>query len=235
MTATFNEAELKIFTNELFNSFDQIYFVNAGNQQIKTMPTKKYFYGKNKRSLFYRRLWGNLNNGKTKILFCKKRSEVDWWRQKLKKEKTSALFCLGGAVGEFQEALKNCPKPEIIICTSALSHGVNLPEIQEVYLGYHIANIDFYWQMVGRAGRRGEKFVLHTFNCEQFNRQQRILSFFDHLFFDILGDLLCKQKWKEFYSPRLPIRSAILLLKFCFAPAKKFRWFFTADAVAAKN
>ena len=235
LTATFAASELKVFTAELFSSIDAIHFINAGNQQIKTLPDKKIFYHSSKRNLFYKRLWGNLGNGKSKILFCKKRSEVDWWRQKFKKEKTQALFCLGGAVAEFQAALKDCPGPEIIICTSALSHGVNLPQIQEVYLSYHIANIDFYWQMVGRAGRRGEKFVLHTFNSEQFNRRDLILSFFDHLFFDILGALLCKRKWKEFYSPKLPIRNAILLPKFFYVLAKKFQWFFTAVAEAVKN
>ena len=58
---------------------------------------------------------------------------------------------------------KNDP-PRVIFSTSALSHGVNLGLIDEIYIGYLLKNEDMWIQMASRGGRSGESFNIYSFN-----------------------------------------------------------------------
>ena len=64
--------------------------------------------------------------------------------------------------------MKNSPnvRLDLIVATTAISHGVNLPEIHRIYFAYPFKNRDFWIQMVGRGGRKGECFQVHTMDFE---------------------------------------------------------------------
>lgn len=106
-------------------------------------------------------LYSSTTNG-VKLVFCKYRNEVVELTQLFNKVGIKSLGCVGGETGKFQVELAKCSDLKIIFATSALSHGVNLPSIAEVYLTYKVSCIDFWIQMVGRGGRKGEQFQLHT-------------------------------------------------------------------------
>ena len=117
-----------------------------------------------------------MKKGKGIILyFCKYRSEVDFWVEYFSLKKVVILGCKGGEVGDFIKALKENPYPRCIFATSALSHGVNLPSLSKIFIGYQVKDLNFWIQMVGRGGRRGEHFEL--FHQDNFKRSWRGLIF----------------------------------------------------------
>jgi superfamily II DNA/RNA helicase len=110
---------------------------------------------------------GVLKKG-TSLIFCKYRSEVDKRTKLLKAQGYIVLSCIGGEASKFVEELKLHPHIDFIVATSVVSHGVNLPNISRIYFTYKVDNIDFYLQMIGRGGRDGSRFDIHTFNRDYF-------------------------------------------------------------------
>src|SRR5690606_2006907 len=105
----------------------------------------------------------------TILLFCKYRSEVEEYTKKYS-QKYSLLSCVGGETKDFSLSLANSEAaPKLIIATTCLSHGVNLPLIARIYFTYLVEDLDFYTQMVGRGGRKGEVFEVHCLEKEAFS------------------------------------------------------------------
>lgn len=140
--------------------FDEIHWIDRGNQTLKYLPVR-YIRAFSKMWLL-EEIKRSKKNGTVKLIFCKFRNEV----YELEKELTSlgfeCLSCVGGEAGEMAAKLKIHPHPDFIICTTVLSHGVNLPEIQKIFFTYPLRNIDFWIQMVARGGRRGEKYQVYA-------------------------------------------------------------------------
>lgn len=146
--------------------------INLGNQMIKKEPRCRYY--------FQDKFLENISYIKSEnptLIFCKFRSEVKSIESKLRDVGYNVVSGLGGESHLFNQRIKDCPKVDFIIGTSALSHGVNLPKISNVILTYKINNLDMWTQMVGRAGRRGENFSLYTKDHYRLNWVQVIKSF----------------------------------------------------------
>jgi superfamily II DNA/RNA helicase len=100
-------------------------------------------------------------SGRT-LIFCHHRHEVDRWCTQFTNKGIRAWGCKGGETREFSQRLLKEDLPDVIIATSCLSHGVNLPELKRVVLLDKQAPDWMIHQMRTRAGRRGEAFEVWT-------------------------------------------------------------------------
>lgn len=109
-------------------------------------------------------IWG-LKRGEVCLLFVYRRQEVDHWVRFARYWQIPVLGAKGGETAAFIEALERWSKqggtsPLLIVTTTCLSHGVNLPALRYVVLSYAPQEEAFFWQMIGRAGRRGETYEI---------------------------------------------------------------------------
>lgn len=154
LTATMSEemrTEVRLFGSQ----FDEIFWVDHGNQELKYLP-KTYVKAPSLKWILEQL---ELSAGKdVTIVFCQYREEVFALQEKLSAKGFSCLTCVGGESSQMRQKLESSGAPDFIISTTVLSHGVNLPSIGRVCFTYAVGNLDFWIQMVARGGRRGEDF-----------------------------------------------------------------------------
>jgi ATP-dependent DNA helicase RecQ len=143
--------------------------INLGNMVLANPPAKEWAYHHTLRSQFDRRFHYHLLRGKTStgttLYFCRYRQEVVRLVNYYRSYGLRIIGCVGGEGREFQRKIAAAPyQYDCIFATTALSHGVNLPLISDIFISYHVDNPAIYLQMVGRGGRRGESYNLHQFN-----------------------------------------------------------------------
>ena len=189
LTATFNDELKKKWPVDFRNTRDNLFLIDLGNQTFKNWPQKIHYYPFFLKKQFNRYFIQTLLNNEDEcfLFFCRYRSEVDRWMDFCYRYKILALGCKGGEVVEFTKQLKKISRPRCIFATSALSHGVNLPSLIKVFIGYKTNDLDFWIQMASRGGRRGENFQVHSFDRFFMKISHCILSsvkvFFRDLFF----------------------------------------------------
>lgn len=166
-------------------------FLDFGNHQLHRPPQKIWsYYGLNS-SYVKRAFWRELKYKKENeilLLFCAYRSEVDEYVQRAKRLGFTALGCVGGEVEKFLADVEtNKENIDVIISTTTLSHGVNLPEIHKVFIAHEVKNYDFWLQMIGRGGRQGASYKVYS--CDKFhvNLKQSILDRMKIYFYDFIG------------------------------------------------
>lgn len=159
-----DEMKLLIQSDFKLNYKDMIIF-DYGNMKLKNKPVKTYnFKGASKQS-FKRRFFfelTRLTKSQTYLYFCQYRQEVDALEKYLISIGKYVLTCKGGEVDEFCKTLDMNNPPQVIISTSCLSHGVNLPQINKVFIDYEVSK-SFLVQMIGRGGRKGEAY--NAYHC----------------------------------------------------------------------
>ena len=155
LTATFSR-EMQKIVEDYTCQFDQIIWIDRGNQQLKNLPT---LYVR-----AYSRKWLESLielqevSESVRLIFCQYREEVGFWEKRLAHLGFSVVSCVGGEAREMKHKLAKNPRPDFIVSTTVLSHGVNLPSIKKIFFLYPVNNIDFWIQMVARGGRRGEGY-----------------------------------------------------------------------------
>lgn len=155
MTATLT-LEMREEIKNFACHFDQLLWVDHGNQKLKYHPINYYkAYSENwlQEMIFTQR-----SNSGVSLIFCAYREEVARWEKRLKEKGFRVWSCVGGEAGLFSAMLTSQKPPDFIVATTVLSHGVNLPVISRIFLLYPVNNLDFWIQMVARGGRRGEAF-----------------------------------------------------------------------------
>lgn len=184
LTATV-DAQMEEELKELIPYFPKsAWRIDLGNMRLRYPPTKIFRYPDLPlgREVFRRRLLELLERlDKEKrpgsvLLFVPYRTQVDQWLVYLKRKGISVLGCVGGEVGQFVNRLDLHHPPRCIVSTTALSHGVNLPGLHSIFIYQKLKDPSFYIQMVGRGGRKGESYELHTFdmsNQEEWSRWER--------------------------------------------------------------
>ncbi|MCK5882426.1 MAG: DEAD/DEAH box helicase [Bacteriovoracaceae bacterium] len=177
LSATMGESILEQWKSDSLQIEQEQVVINLGNQTLKNHPHKiNYYHAQLKGRLFLRLslIHCVLNKeGNTTLFFVRLRHQVDYWVEYFSKRGARALGCKGGVVIDFIEELDMDNPPQIIIATTAISHGVNLPPISEVFIDYPTKNLDFWIQMVGRGGRRGESFSVYTLDSYLGGRYRR--------------------------------------------------------------
>lgn len=177
-------------------SVDHLFLLNLGNQTLLYPPELKHFYFSFFPQMFRRRFIYELlqNENETFLYFCSRRNEVDQWLDFCARRGILALGCKGGEVQGFIQALKMYPSPRVIFSTSALSHGVNLPPLSKVFIGEALGRKDFWLQMAGRGGRKGERYELFSFDEFEGSFKEKLRWFIKEFFFDF------RVKWKLLIS-----------------------------------
>lgn len=148
-----------------FPHFDEKIWIDCGNQKLKFRP-RRYLKIPSK-NLLLKDIF-NKRKG-TSLVFCKYREEVLELEKKLVEKKYSCISCIGGEASRMKAKLERTPAPDFIISTTVLSHGVNLPEISQIYFLYELKNLDFWIQMVARGGRKGEIFDVYSLENAYFS------------------------------------------------------------------
>lgn len=159
LTATLTE-EMVAAIRRYSCQFNQILWVDHGNQQLKNKPIR-YLKAYSIRWMQEFILEGQHARG-VKLIFCAYRSQVMDWEKRLKERGFRVWTCVGGEASLFSLKAQSERPPDFIIATTVLSHGVNLPNISQIFFLYQIRNLDFWIQMVARGGRRGESFEVFS-------------------------------------------------------------------------
>lgn len=155
LTATLTDEMVGLIKN-FGCHFDQMIWVNHGNQILKYRP-QNYFKAFNKKWLEDYILTMD-HSSCVNLIFCAYRSEVMIWETLLKAQGHRVWTCVGGEASLFSLKVQSERAPQFIVATTVLSHGVNLPNIGRIFFLYPVQNLDFWIQMVARGGRRGEAF-----------------------------------------------------------------------------
>lgn len=177
LSASFEKTLAKHWYLEYYQNYSNLYLVNYGNLNFKTLPQRKVAYVLFGKKLLEYQLTKDilsLNKHERIMLFCNYRNEVDKWYEFCTRHKIKALACVGGEVPRFLEAMSALADSQVIIATSVLSHGVNLPSFQKVYLNTCVENESFWLQMASRAGRKGENFEVHSLNTYHMDGRQKL-------------------------------------------------------------
>ncbi len=169
LTATLSNELKEKLVEDLERNYQKIYQLDMGNQQLKNIPEKIYFYPKFMKSWMEDDYKFSSKQG-VSLVFCRYREEVKSIAEELKALGYRVLSCVGGEAAQFISQLQQISYLDFIVATSVVSHGVNLPRISRVYISYHVENIDFYLQMLGRGGRQGQEFQVHVMNANYFTR-----------------------------------------------------------------
>lgn len=173
LSATMNNEILRQVKNSLNHHFSNIYIIDLGNMQLSYTPNR-YFLMKNKRvaRIF---LYQEIKKKEKILCFFEYRGEVKRMEKELEKRGVNVISCVGGEAKDFRQKLIKS-NPDIILATSTLSHGVNLPTIRKIFFFYKIDDYDIWLQMAGRGGRDGKGFDVYSFNTEQLSGFQKYLS-----------------------------------------------------------
>jgi len=197
LTATMKNEYLDRWKAETDLNFEVGLVIDQGNQQLKNNPVKTVYFNRFMRKKIQRDIQVYLLSHKrlTVLIFVKYRSEVDYWKNFYQEMGYQCLGCKGGEASLFIDQLRVQPSPDIIIATTVLSHGVNLPKIGRIYFLYPVLNKDFWIQMTGRGGRKGEAYQCFTMDKDEFNVWQRIFWMLKCFFKDYYNRLIIG--WNE--------------------------------------
>ncbi|MGE3609928.1 MAG: DEAD/DEAH box helicase [Bacteriovoracaceae bacterium] len=192
LTATLS-AGMREEVSKLSSHFDEILWIDCGNQKLKYSPTR-YVYIPEKQMM---RELIELPSTGVKLVFCAYRNEVLKLTEELRAKGNKVWGLVGGEAHKMQALIQSGDKVDFIVATTVLSHGVNLPKISEIYFLYELKNIDFWIQMVARGGRKGEDFRVYALEKPYGISWSRIINF---LFVLLLRIKLCFNSMKgQFY------------------------------------
>lgn len=122
------------------------------------------------------------------LIFCQYRQQVNDYYKRLKRRKISVVKCRGGEVEKFTRDLAR-EKPQVIIATSVLSHGVNLPQIKHIFFFYREKREYMKIQMIARGGRQGEEYFLYGLKKKR-GIGQKVKDFFKKKLYYFFHDSL---------------------------------------------
>ena len=174
LSATLDQNLLEEVKNSFGSCFDRIQLVDEGNFTLKKGPQKTFLM--KRPSELWIHLGKSLAKRRRSLVFLPYRQQVKHWCEKLLSQQINALGCVGGETVEFRQHLKNSPDVEVILSTHALSHGVNLPPLDDIFIGHPVDDAAMWLQMVGRGGREGGDYNLYCLNTHGQSVGQRMLA-----------------------------------------------------------
>jgi len=216
LTATVDK-DVKEFMELSVCHFSKTTVLDFGNNQAKYEPDRIIYYPaylkKNIKPTIERKIIKNKSGAV--LVFCAFRDEVALWGQWCEKHNISYLSCIGGEARDFQQRLVANSSPQVIIATTVLGHGVNLPDITKVFFTYKVDNHSFWLQMLTRGGRRGQSYEILTLDSNFIKPSRRLPAFFAMLKEEIITrfsiHFSIEGPWslKESLQVKSPIKSAI--------------------------
>ncbi len=198
LSATMNDSLIESWKNDCQRNCDANYLINLKNHTLKNNPRRRFYVP----HLFKQTFWPEIKAKKvpyTKLIFCAYKNEVHALERSLRSEGFEVISAVGGETSIFGLKLQDCPKPDFIIGTTAISHGVNLPKISLVYIGYPVKNYDFFIQMIGRAGRRDEVFDIYTCDYKFLGAFEKLNSLV-YLLFIKLKNMIYPYELRRYFN-----------------------------------
>jgi superfamily II DNA helicase RecQ len=179
LSATMSPCNKKEYQKIWEHCFEENFLLNLGNFKFKNIPTGHfctYFFSKKMQDLIMKNFL--LSSKKARVLvFVKYREEAKQLNLWCQSRGVLSLYCIGGEVQEFREKLSRSI-PQVIISTSALGHGVNLPDINDVFFNYNEPNTALRIQMMTRGGRRGQVYYVFTPFWMKVREKERFFKYF---------------------------------------------------------
>ena len=209
LTATFDQLLHEEWQQTALLGFEKVDLLNYGNHHFRFSPDRITVFPAIPagRKMLEAAIWWKISQKHQRcLIFCRFREEVFRRVKLLRKMGFEVLGMVGGQANEFGEALalavnQNSAGPQILVATTALGHGVNLPAIQNIFITYEVEAYDIWFQMVGRGGRDGRGFSVYSLPYP--NSAVARFKFRDKLYriwFTHVSGYLCK--WR-----RLPSRA----------------------------
>ena len=178
LTATLNSEYSDFLKEDLLINYNDVILLDLGNHKLLRKPYRNIYVLKFWQKYFQRNFHYLLKKNKTSLVFLPYRQSVDDWEEKLLHSELRVIGCKSVSGMYWGKTIKEL-KPEVILSTSVLSHGVNLGKIEQVFITYLLENKDFWIQMAARGGRNGEKFTLIT--LDPYFKSNIFLNFFHNL------------------------------------------------------
>jgi superfamily II DNA helicase RecQ len=193
-----------------WQSFISIQIIDFGNFILKNKPASKICYLPSYSDWLNLHIKRLLREPRKKILiFVRYRSQVDEWLDYCRHQKIQAIGCKGGETEVFVQELIQATNLQVIVTTTVLSHGVNLPPFTHVVLTYQEKSDVLWLQMVARGGRRGEPYQLIEMRKSQ-NKKDLFVTWGKGLIWVIVNTC----KLKELSSRQWIIKNVTWWLKF---------------------
>ena len=177
LSATVDKEILYEMKQSFLSCFQRVQVVDQGNFELLNPPTKIYGMRGTRDMLIHLRK--NLDQGRRCLVFLPYRSCVRQLMVDLSSQGWEVLSCVGGEALAFRQALKSRgeKRVDVILSTSVLSHGVNLPTIDALFIAYREVSESLWWQMVGRGGRKqGESYRLYCMNFYRVRWWKRMVA-----------------------------------------------------------
>lgn len=189
LTATLSDELKQKWENHMSCALNESMIINIKNHTLKKEPDSILYTSNFFRNEILKEL-KCMKSKYAKLIFLPYKKEVENLKLELQDLGFSVISCIGGETEAFNLELLKTPKPDFILGTSAISHGVNLPKISVVYISYKLKNYDFWIQMIGRAGRMGEDFQVFSMDSFRQTKISYIKSFLYLLFVKLKNKLI---------------------------------------------
>ncbi len=165
LTATLDHSSLNWLEHSISPGFETM-ILDHGNMKMNFPPMFNVHFPKQMKGLFNLFFEDQMRIHKkgTALYFCRTRDEVYNWVDYFHWLGIHSMGCVGGETSTFTKNYDRNSPPRVIFSTSALSHGVNLGAIQEIYINHFLEDEDMWTQMASRGGRTGENFNIYSFN-----------------------------------------------------------------------
>jgi len=135
----------------------ELWLLDYGNFKYKYSPQFKVLPSES--ALFLSMLLNQMR-GQNALLFCPYRQQVKSLSQQLETYTISHYHCVGGEAVHFSQQLRS-KNAHLVLATTVLSHGVNLPVIKHVYFLQKSLQKELDLQMQTRGGRDGSGYKVY--------------------------------------------------------------------------
>jgi superfamily II DNA helicase RecQ len=229
LSATISALCMERLRQEMVLNDRQLWIIDYGNFQYKYSPQICYFPHLSAMMLS---MLKHESEKKNALLFCTYRQQVKQLSQQLDTFEIHNYQCVGGEAAQFNQQLQ-AKSAHLVLATSVLSHGVNLPIIKHVYFLQKSSSAELDLQMQTRGGRDGSGYNVY------FILKYNPRAWLNYII--LLGAILLKIKYwnlliisKELSSRKYQSKKKISCWWSCFAVAKKFPSTSMVDREAAK-
>lgn len=160
LTATASRSSRELIKEMVFPDPGQVFEVidKPLNDNIKVESIR--VFSEDQRWIEVQRILQETKSSKS-ILYFNRREQCQKAAQELRKQGFNAVVYHAGLQREFrksvEEYLRESKRPVVICATLAFGMGVDLPDVQLIVVVGFPGNLEEMFQMMGRAGRKGEQ------------------------------------------------------------------------------
>lgn len=169
LSATMEPDLLERCRREVPLSVASSWWIDRGNMSFLHPPRRAVFMGRGGEPalrLAAARCLGSPPGRRRRLVFCRRRREVGALVGILADRGVRVLGCVGGGAAAFREAARDGAW-DAAVATTCLSHGVNLPPMDEVLITWRTGARDLWMQMAARGGRAAGR-PWDLYHCDPF-------------------------------------------------------------------